>query len=215
MARPNYGPGEHCAFDDFPQKITVVVDELLASNSGLFDLGQSVVLQQTPLSGQEQGNKIVGSELPEKQMIYTDTGDDSSFNLKVSYYGWGEFYLLDGEDYYSLDITKGMSVQAGDWSNAKLFETVFRGSTKIPSSKDLNTDIGETVNITVVESYDFTTSGSEASGFDSDSGDGDTSTEPTENTDPPDGYCDEPGVVGCYNRVGGPNEPQVLEDPME
>ena len=159
MSRPNYGPADHCQFNDYPKEIRLVVGQLLAENSDLFDYGQTVVLQQTSNSGVLQGDKVVGEELPKKAMIYTDTGDDESFNLKIEYYGWGEFFVAteegtDGtgdEDYHTLDIKKGMSVQAADWDNPQIFENVYRGPTEIPASKDLNTDVGTTVKISKVD----------------------------------------------------------------
>ena len=152
MARPNYGPGDHCQFNDYPQKISLVVGQKLASESGLFKEGQLVVLQQTPLSGQEQGDKVVGEELPKKAMIYTDTGEDDSFNLKIGYYGWGEFYLVSPDDgYYSLQITKGMVLQAGDWGSPNDFQIYYHGTTRIPSSKDINVQTSRTVSQDITE----------------------------------------------------------------
>lgn len=150
MARPNYGPGEHCAFNDFPQGVFLVIGEQLAANSNLFEEGKTVVLQQTPLSGTEQGDKVVGEELPKKAIIYTDTSDDDLFDLKVEYYGWGEFYLQNSsDDTYTLDITEGIAILAGDWDRRLFFEEVYTGRTKIPESAKLNALFGTNVAVTV------------------------------------------------------------------
>ena len=149
MARPNYGPADHCRFNDYPKKIRLVVGQLLAENSDLFDYGQTVVLQQTSNSGVLQGDKVVGEELPKKAMIYTDTGLDDSFNLKIEYYGWGEFYLKNaGDECFSLDITKGMTVKAADWDKEECFQAVRSGKTKIPNSKDMQEELHASVSIT-------------------------------------------------------------------
>ncbi len=135
---PTYPGAVHCHHLNFPQQIRLVVDAKLASESSLFDEGQSVILRQTPISGQLQGEQVVGEELPTKRMIYTDTGEDSSFNLKVSYEGWGEWVIEQAEDdTYTLYIKKGMAVQAGDWEEEKIFRNGIKLKTQVPTTKDL------------------------------------------------------------------------------
>ena len=202
MARPNYGPADHCQFNDYPQKIRLVVGQLLAENSGLFEYGQTVVLQQTFNSGRLQGEEVVGEELPKKAIIYTDTGLEDSFNLKIEYYGWGEFYVPSNEavlssDYYALDIKKGMSVQAADWDNSQMFENVYRGPTEIPASKDLNTDIGTTVAISKVN-LDIEVSPDKIFESSGDSGSSGPVEDDSSGWDDED--CSDPGVK-CYDSL--------------
>lgn len=172
MARPNYGPGHHLSFDDYPRKVSLVVGEKIASNSDLFSQGQTVRLTQTPKSGQAQGDNVVGEELPEKRMVYTDTGEDSSFNLKLTYYGWGEFYLASADaDYFSYRMTKGMSIQAGDWSSEKNFETQYFTTTQVPNTEDMQQELDVVVNREVRE-LPHVDPPSDSTSIDRDAGDG-------------------------------------------
>jgi len=146
MARPDYGPGHHLHFDDYPRQISTVLKEKVASESSLFEVGQTIRLRQTLNSKQVQGDYVVGQPLPDKRVIYTDTGEDENFNLKVSYYGWGEFYLVsDDADYFSYRMTKGMSIQAGDWSKEKNFETQYFVATEVPNSETMAKELNFTV----------------------------------------------------------------------
>ena len=135
---PTYPAGVHSHFLDFPLSIRMVTGQLLAEDSGLFDYGDSVVLRKTPQSGVLQGDLVVGEELPTKRMIYTDTGEDDSFNLKIAYEGWGEFAVRQsGDETYTLFITRGTSLQAGDWDEEKVFRQTVELVTRIPTTTDL------------------------------------------------------------------------------
>ena len=160
---PTYPAGVHSHFLDFPQSIRMVTGQLLAEDSGLFDYGDPVVLRKTPQSGVLQGDLVVGEELPAKRVIYTDTGEDDSFNLKIAYEGWGEFKVKQsGDETYTLDIIKGMALQAGDWDEEKIFRHGIELITKIPTSRDLaGVDAPETISLNIEEAevdyrtYDF------------------------------------------------------------
>ncbi len=144
MARPNYGPGELAGFDNFPDQIRVVIDSGIANNSELFVDGQNVVLESTPSSGMQKGSKVVGEPLPEKRIVYSDTGSDTDLSLKISYYGWGEFLLNSemSEDYYTLEVTQGIAIQTGDWESEKLFEKVKKALTQIPVTESMSEEFG-------------------------------------------------------------------------
>lgn len=208
MSRPNYGPGDHCRFNDYPQEIGLVVGTKLASESDLFKEGQYLVLQQTLLSGTIQGNRVVGEELPKKAMIYTDTGEDDSFNLKIEYYGWGEFYLRNADDdYFTLDITKGQVIQAGDWDNPKSFEIKYTGSTQIPGTESMAEEMGFNISTreTEVVIADLEEEQSEGTATETRGGETDTSDDSDTDTEDIQEHCvdvlnDEGEVVGqfCY-----------------
>lgn len=135
---PAYPGAVHNHFINYPQAIRVVINAQLASEMSLFEEDDTVVLQQTPTSGQLQGDLVVGEELPTKRIVYTDTGDDSSYNLKVAYEGWGEFLVEQaGDSYYTLYIKKGIAIQAGDQDEEKIFRDGIRLSTQIPTTRDL------------------------------------------------------------------------------
>ena len=143
MAVPSYGPGEHLKFEDFPERIQTVVGSLLEGESGRFTSGQPVFLYQTPLSRVVQGDYVLGEELPPKRIIFTDTGEDDNYNLKICWYGWGEFWLQDSaDDYFSLRITKGMVVHTPDWDEEKLFEAYWTGPSKVKATDELLTEWG-------------------------------------------------------------------------
>lgn len=133
MARPKYGPGEHCSFDEYPDKVAVTINNLMAEETELFTSGQMVILKKTPKHLKLQGSLVLDEELPEQRAVYTDTGDDDDFSLKVTYYGWGEFSIKGepGEEKVLLTVTKGITIQSGDWEEEKPFEIYETGETPI------------------------------------------------------------------------------------
>ena len=141
---PNYGPADHVRFEDYPERIQIVVGDFLEQESGKFASGQPIVLFKTPKSGVAQGSYVVDEPLPDKRVVFTDTGKDDTFNLKITHYGWGEFYIADpaSDEFLSLKMTKGMTVEAGDWDEEKLFESYWYGTTQIPVTEDLKTELG-------------------------------------------------------------------------
>ena len=146
---PNYGPADHVRFEDYPERIQIVVGSFLADETEMFTEGQPIVLYKTPKSGVAQGSYVVDEPLPDKRVVFTDTGEDDTFNLKITHYGWGEFYIGDvnNDDYLRLKMTKGMTVLSSEWEEEKVFAAHWYGDTRIPITDDLKQEFGYPISL--------------------------------------------------------------------
>ena len=122
-----------CRFAGFPARIAVVCGRAFSeARSTPYSFGSRVTLTQTPKSGQTFGELAVGLTLPTTEIIYADTGRDDVFDLKISHYGCGRFYLADAEAaYFTLAVVKGVRLEAAGICRA--FETLDRWDTLIPA----------------------------------------------------------------------------------
>ena len=85
-----------CRFEGFPARIRVVCGQAFSqARATPYSFGSRATLAQTPKSGQTFGQLAVGTQLPTTEIIYADTGRDDVFDLKISHYGCGRFYLAD------------------------------------------------------------------------------------------------------------------------
>ncbi|KHK02073.1 hypothetical protein [Desulfovibrio sp. TomC] len=127
-----------CRFAGFPARIAVVCGRAFSeARSTPYSFGSRVTLAQTPKSGQTFGELAVGLSLPTTEIIYADTGRDDVFDLKISHYGYGRFYLADAEAaFFTLAVVKGIRVEASGVCRA--FETLDLWNTLIPVAKDLS-----------------------------------------------------------------------------
>lgn len=148
-----------CRFEGFPADIEVICGQAFSeARATPYSLGSRVILSQTPKSGQLQGTLVAGQALPTLEMLYSDTGDDSIFDLKVAHYGYGRFYLAATDaTYYSLSIIKGMRIEATGINRS--FETVDVWTTCIPAATDLS-DPGTTPDTVWTQDADATTASS-------------------------------------------------------
>ena len=126
-----------CRFEGFPGRLRVTCGRAFAAmRVSPYAFGSRVVLTQTPVSGVMQGVLVSGQPLPDCAMVYSDSGSDEIFDLKLSHYGYGRFYLpTSGASCYSLSIVKGLRVEAAGIRRS--FETVDVWETLIPASADL------------------------------------------------------------------------------
>jgi hypothetical protein len=133
----------HCRFEGFPSRIKVVCGRAFSeARATPYSHGSQVTLSQTPLSGVVQGSLVIGESLPTCEIIYSDTGDDTAFDLKVAHYGYGRFYLAAADDAaYSLAVIKGIRVEATGID--RCFETVDVWNTHIAAATDLTTATAE------------------------------------------------------------------------
>jgi hypothetical protein len=132
-----YPQSLHCRFEGFPSRIKVVCGRAFSeARATPYSYGSQVILSQTPLSGVLQGELVAGESLPTLEIIHSDTGDDTAFDLKVAHYGYGRFYLADaGDAYYALSVIKGVRIEATGINRS--FETVDVWNTRIPAATDL------------------------------------------------------------------------------
>jgi len=130
-----------CRFEGFPAAIEVICGRAFSeARATPYSFGSRVILSRTPKSDVLQGSLVAGQALPTLEIIHSDTGDDTTFDLKVAHYGYGRFYLARADDAsYSLTIIKGLRVEAAGIN--RCFETTDVWTTRIPATTDL-TDPG-------------------------------------------------------------------------
>ena len=88
-------------------------------------------------------------------MIYSNTGSDDAFDVKLSFYGWGTFYVADsGDAYCHLEVRKGINVEGAGLS--KKFEIADVWETLIPSSTILkNVPVINTIAVSYINNDDI------------------------------------------------------------
>lgn len=134
---PTYPESTHCRMTGYPQKIRVMIDARMAEETP-YAYKQCVVLQQTFNSFKLQGSYVKGEELPVYRAIYSDTGSDDNYDLKVTFGGWGTYYIKNSSDkYYSIERKRIMTVQVSGWDDEKIFSNIERIYTSIPVSKSI------------------------------------------------------------------------------
>lgn len=133
-----------CRFAGFPARIRVICGRAFSeARATPYSFGSRVTLSQTPLSGVTQGSLVAGSALPTQEIIHSDTGEDTNFDLKVSHYGYGRFYRASADDStYSLAIIKGVRIEAAGINRS--FETVDVWTTLIPAASTITDTAGST-----------------------------------------------------------------------
>ena len=132
----NYPQSIPCAFYGFPAGIEVRMGSLASALIPGASLGSKFLLYQTPKSGVAQGDYTAGSALPDYRMIYTDTGGDDDFTLKVTFIGWGTFYLnSEADSYLRFQVEKGITITTSSVSEVTFTDT-FDCETLIPKTAD-------------------------------------------------------------------------------
>ena len=122
-------------FADYPEKITMVCGPEFANLSGgTLSPGSRVVLTQTPNSQIPQGEYSSGQALPEVKAIYTDTGSDDTYSVRLTFYGWGTFFS-QAEPNYWLEIAHGMTIEAPGMGAEKDFRMWDYHYTGIPHTE--------------------------------------------------------------------------------
>lgn len=125
-----------CAFDNFPAALDVRLGNLAGSLIPGDSLGSKLLLYRTPKCGIAQGDYVVGQALPERRMIYTDTGDDDNFNFKMSFIGYGTFYkLTDADTYLRFQVYKAIAIETAK-AGEMVFGDTFDCETLIPADAD-------------------------------------------------------------------------------
>lgn len=127
-----------CRFEGFPGRIRVVCGPAFDDLRGCpYSFGSRVICRRTPLCGLAQGDYVPGSALPRQDMIFSDTGADDDFSLKISFTGYGTFHLAAPTDArYSLAVVKGLRVEA--FGLDRSFEITDLWETGIVAETDLS-----------------------------------------------------------------------------
>jgi len=133
-----------CRVAGFPTRIQVICGRAFSeARATPYSYGSRVTLSQTALSGVTQGTLVVGSALPTLEIIHSDTGDDTTFDLKVSHYGYGRFYrAATTATTYSLAVIKGVRIEAAGINRS--FETVDVWTSLIPVATTITDTAGTT-----------------------------------------------------------------------
>lgn len=158
-----------CRFEGFPGRVRITCgpafDDLRACP---YSWGSRVVCARTPLCGEVQGEYVPGAALPVREMIFSDTGMDDAFDLKLSFFGYGTFHLAAPDDAFcSLDVVKGVRVEAAGLSRS--FEITDLWETGIAAATDLTVPPAASGSVRVDEdaadnSYSVTWYAGEAAG---------------------------------------------------
>jgi len=125
-----------CSFDNFPVAIDIRMGPSAGDIVSGASLGTKFTLTRTPKCGVAQGDYVVGSALPECRMIYSDTGSDEDFTVKVSFLGYGTFYkLTEADEYLRFQVYKAIAIETA--SGEKVFGDTFDCETLIPATDDV------------------------------------------------------------------------------
>jgi hypothetical protein len=160
----NYPYSVSCRFNGFPNSICIRCGELLNSYLPSVSLGSAIKLFETPNSGKElgwmpdQGNEgnyrtkflyydsEAGKSVYAKfyigysdiKKIYTDTGLDTEFSLKIYFSGFGTFFLNKPNDkYYFFDVYRAINLQFTQDGNVLEFGSHAICETKISANTGL------------------------------------------------------------------------------
>jgi hypothetical protein len=125
----------NCWFNGFPEQILITCGSAFETVGGPEKTGTKLVLTQTTDSMVPQSEYVEGNALPDVAAIYTDTGDDDTFQMKVKMAGHGTFFA-GAEDNYWLEILKTISIQTAELEE-KIFEKKTYAYTQIPTSTEI------------------------------------------------------------------------------
>lgn len=125
-----------CSFHNFPIALDIRMGALGGEIVAGASLGSKFTLTRTPKCGVAQGEYTVGSALPECRMIYSDTGSDDDFTIKVSFIGYGTFYRLTSADQFlRFQVYKAIAIETA--AGEKVFGDTFDCETLIPAETDI------------------------------------------------------------------------------
>lgn len=125
-----------CTFSGFPAALDIRMGSSGGDIVAGASLGSKFTLIRTPKCGFPQGNYVVGSPLPEYRMIYSDTGSDDVFTIKVSFIGYGTFYILTNADtHLRFQVYKAIAIETA--AGEKVFCDTFNCETLIPATQDV------------------------------------------------------------------------------
>jgi hypothetical protein len=97
---------------NFPKSFQLVCGKKFNDLPGPWQYGSRINFAATPLSKQDQGDYASGEQLPIKRAIYTNTGDEDTWDIRVNMYGHGTFYALIGEPYYFMQAEKYFLIES-------------------------------------------------------------------------------------------------------
>ena len=126
-----------CSFDNFPPALDLRMGEKAREIVPSASFGSRFILARTPKCGVPQGDYAVGAALPSCRMIYSDTGSDDDFTIKLSFLGYGSFYKLTNADQYlRFMVYKAIALETSTVGE-KIFGDVFNCETRIPATADV------------------------------------------------------------------------------
>jgi hypothetical protein len=120
---------------DFPKSFQLVCGKKFNDLPGPWQHGSRINFAATPLSKQDQGDYANGEQLPIKRAIYTNTGDEDTWDIRVNMYGHGTFYALAGEPYYFMQAEKYFLIESVYFDPVQFFHNevhITEISTDIP-----------------------------------------------------------------------------------
>jgi hypothetical protein len=140
--KQRYPKSLNCWLRDYPKAIKITLGREAPSLGGPWEHGSIVYLRETPLHKDWQGTIPTSSNiLPILASIYSDTGSDDFYNLKVEMEGFGTFHYGEAPNFW-LEIERLFRIYSG--YNGKVFsfhslETVYTGIPKTLSIPNIYT----------------------------------------------------------------------------
>lgn len=133
-----YPHGVLLNFSGFPSRIRVFVGESGAALIPGASMGSSFVLEQTPNSSVVQGELETNTVLPSKRVIYSDTGSDDDYKIKVSFSCYGVFLVENkGDSFLTFQVFKSVIIETPE--NDPVEHSVYENHyTSIPVTIDMS-----------------------------------------------------------------------------
>ena len=155
----NYPESIPLRYLNFPAEMDIRLGSVAASYIPGTSLGTKLTLRQTPKSLVPQGEYVSGSPLPEYRCVYSDTGLDDDFNIKLSFDGYMSFYYFGHsdnhidvifDDYYTMYLYKSIIIETRDGGWVENYDE-WEFETLIPTNVDLSAYLPSSVSFGYIE----------------------------------------------------------------
>lgn len=107
--------------------------------------GQMISMSQTPLSLVHPSDEVQAGKRPKRyDVIYTDTGDDSEWTMRLRLWAFSNYVALPDNVFWHLNILHNCQIEADEFVGSKFFQTGYYVRTDAlltsdPPSYDPNT----------------------------------------------------------------------------
>lgn len=134
--KSNYPVSLNSWLKNYPHSFQLVCGKEFNNLAGPWENGSRINFAATPLSKQDQGPYTQGVVLPTKEAIYTNTGDEDVWDIKITMYGHGTFYAQSGVDNYKLQVEKFFKIES-IYFDTLIFQHIEVQDTEIPTTTEI------------------------------------------------------------------------------
>lgn len=134
--KSNYPASLNSWLKDYPKSFQLVCGKEFDNLAGPWNHGSRINFLATPLSKQDQGEYANGRVLPTKEAIYTNTGFEDSWDIRITMFGHGTFYAISGVDNYFLQAEKYFKIESIHFDFIQ-FSHVDTHETQIPTTVEI------------------------------------------------------------------------------